>query len=107
MGDFTRVGSVGDFQEGLVRVFVVDGLHVAVVNHAGRFYAFDGRCPHAGYTFNYTRIRPRDLILCSSHFAWFELASGRVIDGPTDEDLAVYPVRVAAGEVLVSIQNAA
>ena len=103
MAEFERVANVGDFSEGLVRVFQVNGVHVGVVHHEGQFYAFSGRCPHAGYLLNYTRIRPGDRILCSSHFAWFDLKTGRVLDGPTDQDLELYEVRVEGEDVLVSI----
>jgi 3-phenylpropionate/trans-cinnamate dioxygenase ferredoxin subunit len=102
MPEFTRVGAVKDFAEGLVRVFPVDGVDVGVVNYGGRFYAFSGRCPHENYLMNYTRIREGGRVLCSSHFAWFDLATGRVISGPTDKDLTQYEVRVEDGDVLVT-----
>jgi nitrite reductase/ring-hydroxylating ferredoxin subunit len=102
MSDFHRVGSVGDFTEGLVRAFPVDGVDIGVVTYGGRFYAFSARCPHENYLMNYTRIREGGRVLCSSHFAWFDLATGRVISGPTEEDLMRYPVRVEGNDVLVS-----
>ncbi|HEX5139620.1 MAG TPA: Rieske (2Fe-2S) protein [Dehalococcoidia bacterium] len=103
MPDFHRVGSVGDFSEGLVRVFPVQGIDVGVVLHEGRFHAFLGKCPHAGYVMNYTRIRPGDRILCSSHMAWFDLHTGKVLEGPTDQDLDLYDVKVEGDDVLVSV----
>jgi 3-phenylpropionate/trans-cinnamate dioxygenase ferredoxin component len=106
MAEFHRVGSVSDFTEGLVRVFPVEGVQVAVVSQEGEFYAFSGRCPHAGYLFNYTRVRPGDQILCSSHLAWFELKTGKVLSGPTDQDLSLYEVRVEGEDVLVSTGTA-
>jgi 3-phenylpropionate/trans-cinnamate dioxygenase ferredoxin subunit len=51
---------------------------------------------------NYTRIRDGDRILCSSHFAWFDLRTGKVLSGPTEKDLAQYPVRIEGDDVLVS-----
>jgi nitrite reductase/ring-hydroxylating ferredoxin subunit len=68
MPDFQRVAAVSDLGKGLVRVFSVEGQDVAVVRHEGALYAFSGRCPHAGYVLNYTRVRPGDRILCSSHW---------------------------------------
>ena len=62
MPGFQRVAAASEFTDSLVRVFVVDGIDVAVVRHAGRFYAVTGACPHANYLFNYTRIRPEDRI---------------------------------------------
>ena len=106
MPDFHRVGRVGDFAEGLVRVFPVAGVEIAVVTQGGRFYAFAGRCPHANYLLNYTRIRDGDRILCSSHFAWFDLHTGKVLSGPAEEGLAQYPVRVDGEDVLVSPEPA-
>jgi nitrite reductase/ring-hydroxylating ferredoxin subunit len=96
-----RVASVGDFRDDFVRAFDVDGVYVAVVRHNGQYYAFDGHCTHADYSFDWTRIRQDDLILCSSHYSWFELATGKAIDGPATEDLAVYEVRVEGDDVLV------
>jgi apoptosis-inducing factor 3 len=102
MAEFHRVGSVRDFSEGLVRCFPVDGVDIGVVNFGGEFHAFAGRCPHENYLMNYTRIRDGERILCSSHFAWFDLRTGKVLSGPTEEDLAQYPVRVEGDDVLVS-----
>jgi nitrite reductase/ring-hydroxylating ferredoxin subunit len=74
------------------------------VNYGGEFHAFSGRCPHENYLMNYTRIRPGDKILCSSHFAWFDLYSGQVLSGPTEENLRRYPVRIEGDDVLVSAE---
>jgi 3-phenylpropionate/trans-cinnamate dioxygenase ferredoxin subunit len=102
MPGFQRVGSVSDFSEGLVRAFPVDGVDIGVVRYGGRFYAFGARCPHENYLMNYTRIREGGRVLCSSHFAWFDLATGKVISGPTEKDLTQYPVRVEGADVFVS-----
>jgi nitrite reductase/ring-hydroxylating ferredoxin subunit len=102
MPDFHRVASVSEFTDGLVRVYSVHDLDVAVVRHGGEFHAFSGRCPHAGYVLNYTRVRPEDRILCSSHMALFDLRTGKVLAGPTDVDLRVYAVRVDGQDVYVS-----
>lgn len=102
MADFQRVGSSGDFQEGLVRVFDIGGVDVAVVKHEGRFYGFSGRCPHADYKFDFTRVRNGNRILCSSHFAWFQLETGELLSGPTEMNLELYEVRVEGEDVSVS-----
>jgi nitrite reductase/ring-hydroxylating ferredoxin subunit len=102
MATFHRVASVADFQDGLVRVFPVDGIEIAVVRHEGVWHGFSGRCPHANYLLNFTRVKPEDRILCSSHMALFDLHTGCVISGPTDEGLKRYPVQVAGDDVMVS-----
>jgi len=105
MPGFQRVAAVSDFSDSLVRVFVVDGIDVAVVRHEGQFHALTGACPHANYLFNYTRIRPENRIFCSSHGAWFDLHTGEVLDGPTDRNLCVYSVRVEGDEVYVAVDG--
>src|SRR5712692_8709579 len=102
---YLTVAKVNDFRDGIVRVFQVDGIEIAVVHHEDRFYAFQGYCTHAAYSFSYTRVRPGDLVLCSSHFAWFELATGKVISGPAEEDLPQYGVRIEGEDVLVSSER--
>ena len=102
MPEFVAVAKVVDFREDIVRVFKAGSEEVAVVSHGGRFYAFQGWCSHAAYSFNYTRIRPGDQILCSSHFAWFDLASGKVLSGPAGDDLMQFDVKVEGEDVLVA-----
>ena len=98
----TTVGNVSDFQEGLVRVFDVEGVKIAVVRHRDEFHALEGTCTHADYSFNYTRVRPGDVILCSSHMAVFDLATGRTHNWPGLDDLRLFPVRVEGDAVIVS-----
>jgi 3-phenylpropionate/trans-cinnamate dioxygenase ferredoxin subunit len=106
MPEYYRAAGVSDFSEGLVRVFKVNEVDIAIVNHEGAFYAFSGRCPHAGYYFNYTRVKAEDRIVCSSHMALFDLKSGQVLGGPTNTSLCVYPVKVEGDDVLVSTEPA-
>jgi nitrite reductase/ring-hydroxylating ferredoxin subunit len=105
MANFQRVAAVSELTDGLVRVYTVNEIDVAVVWHQGAYYAFSGRCPHAGYVLNYTRVRPGDRILCSSHMALFELKTGKVLAGPTDQGLCVYAVRVDGDDVYVSTSS--
>jgi thiosulfate dehydrogenase [quinone] large subunit len=63
---------------------------------AGRFTAFDGRCPHQGCTVQFTSA-PRGFT-CPCHGSHFDL-SGRRLDGPAPRGLAPISVAVSAGEV--------
>jgi nitrite reductase/ring-hydroxylating ferredoxin subunit len=105
MAGFQHVAPVSDFSEGLVRVYTVDGTEVGVVRHEGQFYAFCPRCPHANYLMNYTRIKPGDRIFCSSHGAWFDLKTGKVLGGPTDVDLCTYSVRAEGDDIYVALNS--
>ena len=101
MADYVRVASVSDFREGYVRTFMIKSEEIGVVLHEGRYYAFGGYCPHNYFSFNWTRVRDGDLICCTSHNSWFELATGKAIEGPAVQDLPLYNVRIEGDDVLV------
>lgn len=66
---------------------VVEGF---VVNHHGRYYAYVNRCPHVGTPLD---LWPNDFLtedgnalICSTHGAVFEPATGRCTAGPCQGD---------------------
>jgi len=83
---------------------VVEGF---VVNHHGRYYAYVNRCPHVGTPLdlwpNEFFSEDRSLLVCSTHGALFEPASGRCIAGPCAGDaLDALPLRLEGDDVVVS-----
>jgi len=87
-----RVGG-GDWPLRGLLVRIGDGVH-----------AYVNRCPHAGHALN---LRPDDfltpdgaLLICRSHGALFEPATGRCVAGPcVGAALQRIPVEVVAGSV--------
>lgn len=77
-----------------------------VVRHGNAIHAYLNKCPHAGHPLN---LRPdafltpdRSMLVCSSHGALFELATGYCVDGPcSGESLVRLPVEVVHGYVLL------
>jgi 3-phenylpropionate/trans-cinnamate dioxygenase ferredoxin subunit len=98
---FVRVGRVHDFAEGVIQRFEVQGEDVAVVNWRNRFYAFDDHCTHWGISLQNGYITKDNEICCLFHYAVFDMATGKVLDGPAQEDLPVYDVRIEGDDVLV------
>ncbi len=92
------------------RAFTVGGgpwpLSGFVVRRGDRVHAYRNRCPHAGHPLN---LKPHDfltpdgsLIVCCSHGALFEIATGRCVDGPcAGQSLEALPVEVIAGHVFL------
>ena len=78
-----------------------------VVRRGAEVHAYVNRCPHAGHPLN---LRPhefltpdRTLVLCNSHGALFEIATGLCIAGPCPgKHLRRVPVEVAGGYVLLA-----
>jgi nitrite reductase/ring-hydroxylating ferredoxin subunit len=100
-----------DLAERPCRAFTIGGgpwpLSGFVVRRGGQVHAYRNRCPHAGHPLN---LRPHDfltpdgsLIVCRSHGALFEIATGRCVDGPcAGESLEALPVEVIAGHVFLA-----
>lgn len=100
MAEFTRVGSIADYEQGVLYDHTVDGKHVIVVRNGERFYAMRNACTHAGYL-----ITPGTLygerIHCPAHGAWFRLEDGEALDGPAADPLEMYEVRLEGDDVLI------
>jgi nitrite reductase/ring-hydroxylating ferredoxin subunit len=77
-----------------------------VVRHGEQVFAYLNRCPHAGHPLN---LRPDRfltddgaLILCNSHGAQFEPATGICVDGPcVGRRLQRLPIRIEGDFVLL------
>jgi nitrite reductase/ring-hydroxylating ferredoxin subunit len=77
-----------------------------VVRRHGAVHAYVNRCPHAGHPLN---LRPhefltpdRTLVVCNSHGALFEMATGYCVAGPcAGANLRRIPIEVRAGYVLL------
>ena len=67
-----------------------------------RLFAVDGWCTHDECPLGDGWLEGHAL-RCACHGALFDLTTGAVIDGPADDPLATYPVRVTDGvlEVLM------
>lgn len=93
------------------RGFTVGGgdwpLRGVVVRQRGAVHAYLNRCPHAGHPLN---LRPDEfltpdgaLLVCRSHGALFELATGYCVDGPcAGRSLRRVPVEVRDGFVFLA-----
>jgi nitrite reductase/ring-hydroxylating ferredoxin subunit len=100
MGEFTRVLSTTDLPPGEMRAVTVGGEEVAVANVDGAFCAFSNFCSHEGGPLAEGEL-DGDIVTCPWHFTRFNIRTGEVVDGVTDDPIPVYPVEVRDGEVWV------
>lgn len=78
-----------------------------VVRRGNAVHAYVNRCPHAGHPLN---LRPHEfltpdgaLVVCSSHGALFEVATGLCVAGPcAGAALRRVPVEVRSGYVMLA-----
>ena len=77
-----------------------------VVRWQGEVHAYANTCPHAGHQLNMLRDQffnvENELLICSSHGALFEPATGFSIGGPCPgKSLMSLPCRVADNKIYV------
>ncbi len=100
--DLVRVGSVADFPEGSPVAVCIGARRLVIVRHGGAIHALKDICPHMGEPLH--RLPPRDGVLtCIGHGWKFELATGKCVRGDPEARVAVYPVEVRDGAVMVRI----
>lgn len=100
--DLLGVDEVGD---GEMRMAWVDGTdQVLVINQGGEFTAVQGICSHEYFELD-KGFLTNGTLTCALHLSRFDLSSGEPLDPPADEPLAVYPVVVEDGRVLIEVPD--
>jgi nitrite reductase/ring-hydroxylating ferredoxin subunit len=101
MAEEVHVGSVDDFEEGVIHNLIVGEEEIGVVRWLGRFYAFNNQCPHWGVSLSDGYLSGASQIACSHHDSAFDLATGAVLMGPADQDLPIFGLRVEGSSLLL------
>ena len=79
----------------------VDGTQpLLVVNAGGTVRAVQGICSHEYFELDRGFLTGGTLT-CALHLSRFDLSSGEALDPPADEPLAVYPVTIEGGRIIV------
>ncbi len=78
------------------------GEMVLVVNLDGELHATQGICSHQYFELD-KGFLTGDTITCALHLSRFDLESGEPLDPPAELPLAVYPVVVEGGRVLIEV----
>ena len=87
---------------GTMKLCEVEGELVLVTNLAGRFHATQGVCSHEYFELD-KGFLTGDSLTCALHLSRFDLEAGDALDPPAELPLAVYPVIVEAGRVLIEV----
>lgn len=94
-------GPLADLPDGTMQMAWVDGTEpVLLVNVGGAVRAVQGICSHEYFELDRGFLTAGTLT-CALHLSRFDLVSGDPLDPPADEPLAVYPVTIEDGRVIV------
>ena len=94
-----------DVPPGTMKLCEVDDELVLVTNVGGRFHATQGICSHEYFELD-RGVLTGDSVLCTLHLSRFSVVDGEVIAPPAELPLAVYPVVVDGGRVLMEVPDA-
>ena len=100
--DLLGVDEIGD---GEMKMVWVDGTdQVLVINQGGDFTAVQGICSHEYFELDKGFLTDGTLT-CALHLSRFDLSDGEPLDPPAEVPLAVYPVVVEDGRVLIEVPD--
>jgi 3-phenylpropionate/trans-cinnamate dioxygenase ferredoxin subunit len=102
-----RVDLVGvdEVPDGTMRMAWVDGTdQVLVVNTSGTIRAMQGICSHEYFELD-KGFLTRDSLTCALHLSRFDLETGEPLDPPAELPLALYPVVIEDGRVLIEVPD--
>jgi nitrite reductase/ring-hydroxylating ferredoxin subunit len=82
---------------------IIDGHEIAVAHlDDGTWVAFDNSCTHEDCPLAEGDLEG-DQIICHCHSSAFDVRTGEVLEGPADEPIAVYAVRIENGQLQVAL----
>ena len=96
------VAALGDIAAGELLMVQVDGTDIVLVNNEGVIHALQGICSHEYFELD-KGFLTGDSLTCALHLSRFELLTGDALDPPAELPLAVYPVTVADGRILLEL----
>jgi 3-phenylpropionate/trans-cinnamate dioxygenase ferredoxin subunit len=96
---------VDEVPDGTMKMAFVDGTdQVLVVHSNGRLSAMQGICTHEYFELD-KGFLTAGTITCALHLSRFDLDSGEPLDPPAEIPLAVYPVVVEDGRILIEVPD--
>jgi nitrite reductase/ring-hydroxylating ferredoxin subunit len=103
MENYIQVAKVDDVPPGSATVVDVKGIEVALINSGGEYYAIGNECTHAGGSLGEGDLVEENQIECPLHGSVFDVTTGEVVNGPADEPVPSYEVKVDNGVISVAV----
>lgn len=100
-----EVAALDEVEPGTMKMVQVDGTDILLVNLEGTVRAYQGTCSHEYFELD-KGFLTGDSLTCALHLSRFDLLSGEALDPPAELPLAMYPVSVVDGRVLLELPAA-
>lgn len=102
MSEWVWAARLADVAEDKTNIVTVGTQTLALYRIDGTVHATNGHCPHEGQCLDSGFVE-NGTVECALHYAVFEIATGRLISGPTTPPLPVYPARIDGDDVYVCL----
>lgn len=99
--DFVEVLDEAELPIGSATTVEVRGRRIALFNVAGRIYATDDSCPHAGSSLGWGVLEGK-MVKCRSHGLRFDVTTGNIAGG-SGLCVTSYPAKVDAGKISLAL----
>ena len=101
MSGWASIGPVAGQPD--LHAMMIEGREIAVAHlDDGSWVAFDNSCTHEDCPLDEGDLEGNQII-CHCHSSAFDVRTGEVLEGPADEPIEVYPVRIENGELQVEV----
>jgi len=98
------VASVDEVPPGTLHMVQVDGTNIVLANVDGDVHAAQGICSHEYFELD-KGFLTGDSLTCALHLSRFDLETGEALDPPAELPLAVYPVSVVDGRIVLELPD--
>ena len=93
---FHRVASMAELPDGEIRAYDTPTGRIALAHVENELFAFGDECTHEGCSLAEGELgADEDSVVCPCHGSEFDLRTGEPIDGPAEDPIPVYAVRMA------------
>ncbi|MGE5156249.1 MAG: Rieske (2Fe-2S) protein, partial [Betaproteobacteria bacterium] len=96
--------AVDEVPAGTMKMAWVDGTDQVLVVNTGELTAVQGICSHEYFELDKGFLTAGTLT-CALHLSRFDLTTGEPLDPPAEVPLAVYPVVVEDGRILIEVPD--
>ena len=98
MAEYIRVASLAEVPEGELRGFELAGGRIAVAHVENELFALGDECTHEGCLLSEGEVdESADTVVCACHGSAFDLRTGEPVEGPAQDPVPTFPVRLVEG----------
>ena len=101
MANFQTVARASEIAPGTMKLVNLGGKAVVIANVEGTFYAFGNKCTHVGGPLAEGALEG-NTVTCPWHATIFNIESGEPLEGPGEDPIPIYQVRVESGEIQIT-----